>query len=150
MVTSDFMILLRATVSGRRPWTGTSMAVASKTTPRQSQAVQEVNQLMNAHCGASLVVGVRMAINKCRSNSSFYSLLLSSSSSPFLPSHFFSPLFSPFLSSLLFSPLLASSLIFFVSSSSSPLSRLSSLRSPLLLSALLAPVKRGAKFVSLS
>ena len=41
VVTSDFMILLRATVSGRRPWTGTSMAVASKTTPRQSQAVQE-------------------------------------------------------------------------------------------------------------
>ena len=84
------MILLRATVSGRRPCTGTSMAVASKTTPRQSQEVQEVNQLMSAHCGAGLVVGVRMAINKCRSNSSFYSLLLSSSSSPFLPSHFFS------------------------------------------------------------
>ena len=129
------MILLRATVSGRRPCTGTSMAVASKTTPRQSQEVQEVNQLMSAHCGASLVVGVRMAINKCRNSSSFSSLLFLLVSFPPLSFLFSSLLAFPILSPLLSSPRFLSNLLcllFLVSSVSSLLTPLSSppLRSP--------------------
>ena len=136
MVTSDFMILLRATVSGRRPCTGTSMAVASKTTPRQSQEVQEVNQLMSAHCGAGLVVGAygdqQMSQQFVFLFSSPLFLLVSFPPLSFL---FSSLLAFPILSPLLSSPRFLSNLLrllFLVSSVSSLLTPLFSppLRSP--------------------
>ena len=90
---------------------------------------------MSAHCGASLVVGVRMAINKCRNSSSFSSLLFLLVSFPPLSFLFSSLLAFPILSPLLSSPRFLSNLLcllFLVSSVSSLLTPLSSppLRSP--------------------
>ena len=90
---------------------------------------------MSAHCGASLVVGVRMAINKCRSSSSFSSLLFLLVSFPPLSFLFSSLLAFPILSPLLSSPRFLSNLLrllFLVSSVSSLLTPLFSppLRSP--------------------